>query len=356
MGGVSLEVLQARYGDCLLLHVPGPEETLRVLVDGGPPNTWKAVLRGRLAALGGADPVVLDAVVVTHVDEDHIAGVLDLAYAVEEAEEAGGEHPVQVVALWHNAFEALRDAARPAARPAAWRPTGAVRAATVEQGIDLLRIARRFEWDGSGPFLRGQSHRLGDRLTLTVLGPGEEELAALREEWKTQEEALAEEGVGPAALEVAAAARIDASVYNLSSIVLLAEVDGRRLLLTGDARADHILEGLRGAGLLDGGSVHVDVFKLPHHGSQANASLKLFQAVTADHYVVSANGKHRHPSRQTLEWLLATVGDRKPTVHLTNAVKSAVGLLREAEADGRIRLNILGKGEPSLTIDLPPAP
>ena len=50
--------------------------------------------------------------------------------------------------------------------------------------------------------------------------------------------------------DAALAAYVDESVPNLSSIVVLAEWMARRMLLTGDARGDKILEGLELVGLL----------------------------------------------------------------------------------------------------------
>ena len=69
-----------------------------------------------------------------------------------------------------------------------------------------------------------------------------------------------------AAAQVAAVAA-DSSVPNLSSIALLVELGGRSILLTGDARADQVLEGMGEAGVLDAaGRRHVSILKMPHHG------------------------------------------------------------------------------------------
>jgi beta-lactamase superfamily II metal-dependent hydrolase len=55
------------------------------------------------------------------------------------------------------------------------------------------------------------------------------------------------------------AAYLDKSVHNLSSIVVLVESQGKRILLTGDGRGDHTLEGLKAAKLLKSGKLRVDV-------------------------------------------------------------------------------------------------
>jgi hypothetical protein len=96
-------------------------------------------------------------------------------------------------------------------------------------------------------------------------------------------------------------------------------VAGRTMLLTGDARGDDILEGLTTAGLLGSGRCHVDLLKIPHHGSDRNVSTEFFRQVTADHYVVSANGQNGNPDVAMLQMLSeARQGDDNFTVHLTN--------------------------------------
>jgi hypothetical protein len=94
------------------------------------------------------------------------------------------------------------------------------------------------------------------------------------------------------------------------------------MLLTGDARGDDLLEGLEAAGLMQNGTCHVDVLKLPHHGSNRNVDRRFFQQVTAEHYVVSSNGdKFDNPDQDTLESLVAARKGGGPfTVYLTYPV------------------------------------
>ena len=72
---ITLEVLPAAYGDCLLIQCPVGKRVWRMLVDTGADETYPA-LRTRLAAL----PVDtkghrhIDIFVVTQIDHDHIGG------------------------------------------------------------------------------------------------------------------------------------------------------------------------------------------------------------------------------------------------------------------------------------------
>jgi hypothetical protein len=144
------------------------------------------------------------------------------------------------------------------------------------------------------------------------------ELVALQEEYDAWLKKHKEEKETKAAL----ASFTDTSVPNLSSIVVLAEADSKRMLLTGDARGDKILEGLELVDLLKpGGTLHIDVLKMPHHGSDRNMDRIFFERITADHYVFSGNGEYGNPERETLQMLLDKRGDAEFTIHLTYPIQ-----------------------------------
>ena len=108
------------------------------------------------------------------------------------------------------------------------------------------------------------------------------------------------------------AAMTDKSVPNLSSIVLMAEAGGKKILMTGDARGDDVLEGLEIAGYKIDGSMVIDVLKVPHHGSNRNVDLAFFQAVPARTYVISAaGGKHKNPDPDVLDWICEARGEEE---------------------------------------------
>ena len=123
----------------------------------------------------------------------------------------------------------------------------------------------------------------------------------------------------------------DISKPNLSSIQLHIKDDtGKTAIFTGDGRGDHLLQGLGQANLLSAaGTIHVDVFKLPHHGSDRNVTKTFFKKVTADHYIASANGKDGNPDYSTLSWLVQVAKDqgRQITIHATNKTKSTTDLV-----------------------------
>jgi hypothetical protein len=132
--------------------------------------------------------------------------------------------------------------------------------------------------------------------------------------------------------DAALAAYTDGSVPNLSSIAAIAKFQGKTILLTGDARGDYLREGLKQEGKLDAkGKLHVDIFKLPHHGSDRNIDIDFFEDVTADHYVASADGTFVNPDRPTMEMLIDARGkDAEYVIHLTYDVPAIDARRRKA--------------------------
>ena len=176
-----------------------------------------------------------------------------------------------------------------------------------------------------------------ENLRMWIVAPNQTNLQNLKQDWldwlEEQEDRVLVRGMEEAER---AAERADNRVPNLSSIMFLAKADDKSVLLTGDGRADHLLDGLQQAGLLDSaGKLHVDVLKLPHHGSRHNISKEFLQAVTADQYLVSASGRYSHPSRQTLEWIaeVAQEQGRAVEIILTNHTKSVDQLLEGYDPD-----------------------
>jgi hypothetical protein len=343
----SLDVRRARKGDCLVLHYGSKTNPGLGLIDGGPSQVYGPHLKPRLEQirksrkLGPNDPLPVDFMMVSHIDDDHINGILELTKELLEAKAAKKSLPFRIQSVWHNTFDDIigNNPKELTAAVTAQFGTASLSGepdtdgldpdvarvlASVSQGFRLrddlrglkLRINPEFEGKLVIAKKKAKTLDMGKGLKFTVVGPMHDEIAALQKDHDTF--LKKKEKAGTASV---LAAFTDSSVANLSSVVVLAEVGKKRMLLTGDARGDKVLEGLELVGLLknDGKStMHVDVFKGPHHGSDRNADPILFRRVTADHYVFSGNGEHGNPERETLQMLLDERGDEDDyTIHLT---------------------------------------
>jgi hypothetical protein len=333
-----LEALRAKFGDALLLHSGTKKKPQLTVVDGGPPGVYLDALRPRLQqlraerTLAPTTPLDVALMMVSHIDDDHVAGMLQLTRELNERREAGDPLPWKVQRFWHNSFDDLLDnddlavassasAMSTAALGGQLDAPGAAILASVRQGRELRGLLAALALDGNRPFgglvlAGGPTTRVtvGD-LTITVVGPTRKNLAALRTKWDKEIRPLLQQSTPARRAEIAA--YVDTSVHNLSSLVLLVESQGRRLLLTGDGRGDDTLEGLRAAKLFRKGTLAVDVLKVPHHGSNRNVDRDYFEAIVADHYVISADGKHENPDVDTLAMISAARRDDRFTIHLT---------------------------------------
>jgi beta-lactamase superfamily II metal-dependent hydrolase len=92
------------------------------------------------------------------------------------------------------------------------------------------------------------------------------------------------------------------------------------------------VEVISNNGMLDKqGKYHVDVIKVPHHGSDRNISPEFFNTVEADYYVISANGRDDNPSIDTLKWIIESNNTTKKSkkIVLTNNTPNIVKILKK---------------------------
>ena len=101
----------------------------------------------------------------------------------------------------------------------------------------------------------------------------------------------------------------DVAKPNGSSIGLILEAFGRRLLLTGDCHPSDLAESLAGLALPDYSTVRFDVMKISHHGAHANTTNALLQMVSASYYAFSTDGsRHDHPDDHAVAKVVASPG------------------------------------------------
>ena len=221
---MKIRVFQSDKGDCLLLTSGSGKN--RVLVDGGMSSSYTKHVAPALAKLNGAKPQ-LDVVYVSHIDDDHISGVLQLmndlmnwrVFDFQTKHKKAGDkppkkpknaRPPEIGKIWHNAFhELLKDndgeigemlAATTAVLSASQRPMGK---AIFEHHSELalskkqaLQLVRRTGTDQLAiPVNPEFKHKLMlllkanppklkvGTLEFIVIGPGEADLDKLRDEW-----------------------------------------------------------------------------------------------------------------------------------------------------------------------------
>jgi beta-lactamase superfamily II metal-dependent hydrolase len=366
---LNLIIVQAKYGDCFILEFGTPTEPMHILVDGGPRTIYERHLKSeleRIRDLGGN----LKLAMLSHIDTDHVVGLLDLLADIREQRANELEETIAIHEIWHNSFQETidRDGAiqpRLATLLANAGPAGQIMTSTglaldgIAEGNQLRLNALALNIDLNPEFNEEciavdsaqDSYEFGN-LTLRIVGPTEENLEELRQEWiQWAEENEERIGEDPSLAEMA-----DRSVPNLSSIMVLAEADDKTILLTGDGRGDHLLQGLQQVNLLDEeGRLHVDVFKIPHHGSDRNVTREFFRTITANQYVVSANGRYGNPDLATLIWVVEAAREQNQEIDIfvtTNTPASEKLLVEYPPEDYGYHLVAMDEAAHSLRIAL----
>jgi beta-lactamase superfamily II metal-dependent hydrolase len=300
-----IEALPADDGDCLWIEWRDAQgATRRMLVDGGRarPGGIPYGLARRLVQQP-EDQRAFDLVVCTHIDVDHIGGLLALA----DDPPAG----FRVADVWFNGRRHL-DLLAPAQgdalsatltrRSLPWNQAFGGAAVVVSPGGDLPVV----ELPG---------------LRLTLLSPATAQLATLARSWPQvlaeAEAARSAEHAAPDLLRrddidrdvelhrlVSRPYTPDMSAANASSIAFLAEDDdGDRVLLAADATAEMLVASLRR--LAAGGRYRVDLCKVAHHGSRHNTNRELLFLLDCRHWLLSTSGRrHGHPHREAMARIL----------------------------------------------------
>jgi len=316
-----IEMLPAAHGDALLVEY-GVGETRRMMIDGGPLRAYDDIAR-RLDALPERGVELL---VVTHVDTDHVEGVIRMLAAEKR------NWLVRPREVWFNGWRHLST------------QTLGGREGEFMGALLRLRLPDRWNtrFDGNAVCVDPAAPRrvpLEGGMTLTLLSPDAGQLLKLREHWKANcekwnlptgrlkaaLEQLASErkfsaglgNLGPDDLTpelLAEIKRTDRAVANGSSIAFLAEFGGKSCLFLADAHMGVVCDSLERLGHSKDEPLRVDAVKLSHHGSKRNLTRDFLELVDAQNYLVSTNGDiHQHPDYEAIEAIISGAR-RQPTL------------------------------------------
>lgn len=305
--GISIRVLKANHGDCILVNHEGASGTVNILIDGGTSTTFKYGPRQRY---DGALCKVLDELknkgqyidlaVLTHIDDDHIHGLI-------KAFETPDYLNKLVKSIWFNSSRLITQHFNAPEIPennillADDSPQTSVR-----QGKELETLLDEIGCKRVPLIDAGQVHSVG-QFKLTVLSPSQNQLERLLHKWPSEEESgatAAHDNDYKLSLEEIWEVdefESDASVYNGSSIAFLLEIDNTKMLFLGDAHDQVVVKSLRGLGFNETNKLHLDLVKVSHHGSQYNTSSEFLSLLQSSRYIISTNGlRHGLPNKRTI--------------------------------------------------------
>lgn len=314
---MKIKFLKAGNGDSILLSFNDGIENRNILVDGGVEETYYSDSTGLFGELENEinsirkRNEVIDLLILTHIDNDHICGLLKWFELDDKAHEL-------VKNVWFNSGKLIatylnepeNEDLRVGLKIFSYPQTGIHEAIEYENYLIEKGI-----WDKK-IIIQGQElEEYG--VKIQILSPNELQMKKLLMEYKekTGEPAYTagrekdwiknikdfiEEEMRPDFKF-----NQDNSVKNGSSISFILTLNDKRFLFLADSHPKGIVTQLKTLGYSKDKPLEVEAMKVSHHGSKANTNRELLEIVKTVNYIISTDSSgHNHPDKRTLSRIL----------------------------------------------------
>jgi len=325
---MNIQSLQARHGDAIHLRVREKRNTYRnILVDGGPQDTWiQKGLKNKMES-GPLKQFIeqirdrkecIDLLILTHIDDDHIGGILKwFGQVIQDENEVLAKDLVKKV--WFNSGRLISEYFQ---QPENEDNSLVLQRddsfdTSVRQGVDFEKYIEEHKiWDR-------RLIKSGDVIELfglkfTILSPTDDKLKKLLSKWEKEAPIVDTSGKSDYSdslqkLIETDKFKSDDSVPNGSSIAFMVENEERKILFFGDAHPQPIIDTLKKKGYSAKKPLHADFVKVSHHGSKKNTNYGLLDLIQADNFLISTSGdEHGLPDKVCL----ARIINSKPSANL----------------------------------------
>lgn len=253
--------LKAMTGDAFVIK--WQENSL--LIDGGMPNTYGEIQR----KVQGNN---LRAVFVTHVDYDHIGGVINLIKQPEiDISNCTFFMNNPYLASNYNGSEVR-----------------------YEHGDTLQKMLQQRDSDFL-PVTKDTVPIKIEGLKITPILPTQVLCQKLCNNWDLSR--VWDEVKGD--YDYLKSQKNNGDIINKASVCLIIEYEQIKVLMLGDSHADDVKESLT-----EFKEFKFDLVKLSHHGSKHNTNADLLELIDCNSYIISTNGnKYEHPDPETIKLL-----------------------------------------------------
>ncbi|CAN7770640.1 MBL fold metallo-hydrolase [Rhizobium leguminosarum] len=325
---VEINMLPARDGDCLFVETCN----FRILIDGGRSQTGRNELPEFLRSLPDrAGKPTIDLMILTHIDADHVAGLLTFLANVGQ---------ITIGEVWFNGLDHHMKAAGLAVRTRedevdeAVDILGSPDVLSVEQAmrfdrlINDLKIPWNSHFDDEPVMVEDDGDLPGKTLTpgldLVLLTPLRWKLEDFYPQWLDYTQnldaspTLSDGQIEPPEIldveELALEEDLpDRTKPNGASIAFVLEIGTIRILLSADAHPDDLAAGLERQ--YGPGRVHFSAIKVAHHGSARNNTSSLIEKLCSSCWLISTDGtRHGHPDAQAMARIVLAPKENKQLI------------------------------------------
>jgi len=303
--GIKLEFLRAGCGDSILVYT---SNGTNILIDSGEKKTYKKSIK---PSLSRNEIDKLDLVVLTHIDDDHISGLIEMLESTDGRE--------MINEIWFNSYQDMKISNN---------LTNDVSFSEGDLFEDLINeydiTHRKNIFFTQESTEKDREFYIGSDIKLTLLSPSKKELDKLQVNWDKFRDNEPKDVSGKSPFDsrdidaiyadfqdkvlqkndksktlLSATSTSDA---NGSSIAFLLEYQDKKFLFLGDADIKVINQSLIDLGMI---GLEVNFVKLSHHGSKKNINKEFLDIIKTDTFVILTDGaKHQHPHKETFSLIL----------------------------------------------------
>jgi beta-lactamase superfamily II metal-dependent hydrolase len=298
-------MLEAFHGDSFLISLED-NSIKNIIVDGGISKTYIRNLRYEIESIMEAEEQNIDLMFITHVDDDHIGGIISFF----EDDEINKNIVKRVI---YNSALTISKSLNTKYDPSREIDINKVseRKASYEQGKTLENELLKYN------LLEDKVIKALDKIefgnaTITILSPRDIEVKKLNKRWEKEQSekrkaSSSDDDYKKSIKELLKNDKYtkDKSIANRSSISFLLEYGKFKILMLADSRSDIITKSLNRLGYNKENKLVLDYVKLPHHGSKNNLYYDLLEIIDCKKYIISTDGSiFNHPDKITLARIL----------------------------------------------------
>jgi beta-lactamase superfamily II metal-dependent hydrolase len=295
--------LKAGHGDCIIVNTFDADgNPFNMLIDGGTAGTFKEVLASEIRNLA-----FIDIVILTHIDSDHIGGLIKYI-------KSAYYDPKKVGRFWFNSKNI--------------RFINSGENISFKQAISLeeaLILKKELKTKWAEDIVVGGLLDIPPGIEIEIVSPTKQILDNLYRSYpdlsaefqkKLQDILIAKNPVSQiskgalpdlASEEFKPQKSVEADIVNSSSIAFILRTFDCKVLFLADSNPKVVLEALEAKEYSKENKLQVDLVKVSHHGSINNTSCDLLDIIDCDRYFISTNGgsgTDQHPDRETIARIL----------------------------------------------------
>lgn len=306
---------EKKSGDCIAMRygdlVNGKRQQTVIVVDGGYKDTWQKTLKPHLRNYYNCEydgKLHIDIVILSHPDQDHVSGLVEMAKDSE----------VEIAQVWmHKPWEELTTS---------WFKDGRITKESLKERLgDAFEKAKELadiSWTRNVKLLDVGPIPIKNGALITILGPSKEfykTCIANCEKTPNQSEKVDDlaqtQGTnGKIEFEPYLRGLIqwyddkeNTSPINESSLIILFQYEGTKVLLTGDAGKKGLSQAIIYANEKGICLNNCTIVKMPHHGSRKNINPKILDALKGSKYFFfscASNDEGHHPSMRLINLMI----------------------------------------------------